>query len=407
MEPIIYTLPNGFRFVHQRNNSPVAHCGLTVNAGTRDETPAENGLAHLTEHMLFKGTTKRAAYHINNRLENVGGELNAFTTKEETVVHATVLKSDIEKAVELIADMAFHSTFPEKELVKEKEVILDEINSYKDNPTEQIFDDFEKFLFSESPIGQPTLGTPESLENIGQRQLVAFTQKYYRCPQMVFSSVGKITPKRIETFIEKHFGGFNHSNADDYTRVQPPIYKPFQKEEEKNTFQANCIIGNRAYPLSDARRIGLAVLINYLGGPASNSRLNTLLREKNGLVYTIDATYTPYSDTGAMTIYFGCDKENVSRCVALVQKELRTVSQQSFSAVQLHRIKKQLLGQLAIASENGESQMLSQGKSVMAFNKVETLEQMRAKIDAITASDLLAIANEIFAPDCLSMLIYK
>jgi predicted Zn-dependent peptidase len=303
--------------------------------------------------------------------------------------------------------MVFHAAFPEKELAKEKEVVLDEINSYKDNPQEQIFDDFENLLFAGSPIGRPTLGTPESLEKMSQRQLAAFTQRYYRCSQMVFSSVGKIAPARMETLVERHFGNFKQVDTVMHDRTQPAAYKPFHKEEEKNTFQANCIIGNRAYPLNDQRRIGLAVLINYLGGPASNSRLNTLLREKNGLVYTIDATYTPYSDTGAMTIYFGCDKENIARCIALVQKELHTISRQTFSLIQLHRIKKQLLGQLVIASENGESQMLSQGKSLMAYNKVESLTELQARINAVSVSDLLAIANEIFAPDSLSMLIYK
>ena len=406
MDITITTLPNGLRCVHQRNDSSVIHCGLTVNVGTRDELPNENGLAHLTEHMLFKGTQRRSAYHINNRLENVGGELNAFTTKEETVVHATVLRADIEKAVDLIADMTFHSTFPAKELVKEKEVIIDEINSYKDNPSEQIFDDFEELLFADSSIGRPTLGTPTSLENIEQFQLGVFTNNYYRCSQMVFSSAGKINPKRMMQLVAKYFGDFSDT-AHDYARQQPSAYKPFRKESKKNNFQANCIIGNRAYTLNDKKRIGLSVLVNYLGGPASNSRLNTLLREKNGLVYTIDASYTPYSDCGTVTIYFGSDKENTERCIDLVCRELEVVRHRAFNTLQLHRIKKQLLGQLAIASEHNEGQMLNQGKSLMVFNKVESLEELAVKINALSANDLLTIANEIFIPDDLSMLIYK
>ena len=406
MNPTIYVLPNGIRFIHRKNNSPVVHCGININAGSRDEFSAENGLAHLTEHMLFKGTAKRNAYHINNRLENVGGELNAFTTKEETVVHATVLESDVEKAVELIADITFRSTFPEKELVKEKEVILDEINSYKDNPTEQIFDDFEKFLFAHSPVGRPILGTPASLEKIEQEQLKLFTEKHYRCSQMVFSFVGKTASNHINKLMHAYFSDFR-TGDNHYKRTKPAAYKVFRKEEKRNNFQANCIIGNRAYSLQNNKRIGLAVLINYLGGPASNSRLNTLLREKNGLVYTIEANYAPYSDSGIVTIYFGCDKENLERCLSLVEKELQNLRRQTFSTVQLHRIKKQLLGQLAIASENGEAQMLSQAKSLIAYNKVESLPELHARINALSASDLSEIANEIFEADRLSMLVYK
>ncbi len=406
MNTTIVTLPNGIRFVHRKNTSPVAYCGLTINAGSRDEEVSENGMVHLIEHMLFKGTRRRSAYHINNRLENVGGELNAFTTKEETVIHATVLKSDMEKAVELIADMAFNSTFPEKELIKEKEVIIDEINSYKDNPAELIFDDFDKLLFAHSPLGAPILGTPESLAGITQEQIKKFTGAHYRTPQMVFSTIGKINPARMERLASKYFGHFTASDSP-YKRAVPGAYQPFHRVEQRNTFQAHCVMGNRAYSVNDKRRTGLALLINYLGGPAANSRLNTILREKNGLVYTIDATYTPYVDSGTATIYFGADKENIAQCVDLVNKDLAVLRNKAIGAAQLHRIKKQLLGQLFISTDNAEAQMLSQAKSLMVYNYVETFELLKEKIDALTAQELQDIAHEIFSPESLSTLIYQ
>ncbi len=416
MNTLIFTLPNGLRHVHRYINSPVLYCGLSINAGARHELPAENGMAHLVEHMVFKGTTHRNAYQINNRLENVGGELNAFTTKEETVLHATVLKSDAEKAIELLADMAFRSTFPEKELIKEKEVIIDEINSYKDNPSEQIFDDFDRLLFAGLPLGQPILGTAKTLGYIKQSQLKAFVNKHYQPAQMVFSTIGKITPKRIEQLVTKHFSGIVSMQATNTDCLAPRMdsaiekesaYKPFRKIETRNTFQAHCVMGTRAYSLHDSRRIGLSLLMNYLGGPAANSRLNTLLREKHGLVYTIEASYSPYADNGAAIIYFGADKENVSRCEELIRGELQALRTKPFGTTQLHRIKKQLLGQLAINSDNAEAQMLSQAKCLMTYNYVETIEQLKAKIVALTADELQDIANDVFAEGILSTLLYN
>jgi predicted Zn-dependent peptidase len=406
MHTNVYTLPNGIRFVHRQNTSPVAYCGLTINVGSRDEKPEENGMVHLIEHMLFKGTTRRSAYHINNRLENVGGELNAFTTKEETVIHATVLKGDIEKAIELIADMAFHATFPDKELLKEKDVIIDEINSYKDNPAELIFDGFDKLLFGGSALGQPILGTPDTLRHIDSPQIKAFTQRHYHTAQMVFSTIGKLNHRRMERLVNKHFSLFPVA-GNKCERTVPAAYQPFQATENHQTFQAHCVTGNRAYAQTDPRRIGLALLVNYLGGPAANSRLNTVLREKNGLVYTIEAAYTPYQDTGACTIYFGTDKDSLEQCLDLVHKDLALLREKPFGTAQLHRIKKQLLGQLFISADNAEAQMLSQAKSLMAYNYVETFELLKAKIDALTAQELQDTANDIFAPAQLSTLIYR
>jgi predicted Zn-dependent peptidase len=402
----LFTLPNGLRFVHRYRPSPVVYCGLSIDVGSRDEAPAENGMAHLAEHMLFKGTRRRSAYHINNRLETVGGELNAFTTKEETVVHAIVLKHDFEKAVELIADMVFRSTFADKELAKEKEVIADEINSYRDNPAELIFDDFDRRLFADSPMGMPILGTAESLAGIRSPELKAFVERHYAPAQMVFSSIGRISARRMEQLAYKYFSPFPATPSGTRRTAPPTATAPFRKEQRHRTFQAHCLIGARAYSLNDPRRTGLALLVNYLGGPAANSRLNTLLREKNGLVYTVEAAYTPYLDCGAATVYFGADKERVAQCEELVYRELYELCTQLLTPTQLHRIKKQLLGQLSIQADHTEAQMLSQAKSLMAYGEVETFEQMQARIDALTAPQLRDIANEILLPENVSTLIY-
>jgi predicted Zn-dependent peptidase len=383
----------------------VAYCGLYVNAGSRDEKTRENGMAHLTEHMLFKGTARRSAHQINNRIENVGGELNAFTTKEETVVHATVLKNDLDKAVELLADIAFCSTFSEGELVKEKEVIADEINSYWDNPAELIFDDFDQWLFSGSPLGRPILGTPESLARITPERLKAFVSTHYRPSQMVFSTVAGVSIKLIEQLATKYFGAFPASGVQR-ERKAPGSCRPFRKTMDRSTYQAHCLIGNRAYSLHDPRRTALALLVNYLGGPAANSRLNSLLREDNGLVYSSEAAFTPYDDCGEVTLYFAADRDSLTQCIELVHGELAAVRTKAFGSAQLHRIKKQWTGQLFIGADNAEAQMIGNGKSVMTHGAVEPFEQLKARIDALTAMELQDVANEIFAPKHLSSLIY-
>jgi predicted Zn-dependent peptidase len=383
----------------------VAYCGLTINAGTRDEASEDHGIAHFVEHTLFKGTQKHSACFINNRLESVGGELNAFTTKEETVIHATILKRDLNKALELLAQMAFAPTFPEKEVEKERVVILDEINACKDSPSEQIFDDFEERLFSGAAIGRPILGNADSLKNIGGSQLRNFVARHYHPQNMVLSVVGNFRIARIEELVDKHFGAF-HIPGTSSARLLPEPCATFRETATRNTFQAHCIIGVRAYALHDSRRIGLALLNNYLGGPASNSLLNTLLREKYGLVYNIESNYSSYSDCGALNIYFGTDKEQVDKCRDLVLKELEKLCKEPMNNLQLQRIKKQLLGQLTIAADNNEAQMLNQGKSLLVFNKVENNKQIAEKIEALTAQQLQDTAQAVFCPEQLSWLIY-
>jgi predicted Zn-dependent peptidase len=379
---------------------------LTVNAGTRDEPLAEHGIAHFVEHMLFKGTKNYSAHFINNRLENVGGELNAFTTKEETVVHATILKNDLGKALELIADMVFNPTFPVKEFERERPVILDEINAYKDNPAEQIFDDFEERLFAQTTIGRAILGNEQSLATLAPQQLHRFVEQHYHPQNMILSVVGKISAKRIEQLSCKYFGDVA-ARPCMHSRTAPCPCAPFRVPQPRNTYQAHCMIGNRAHSLYHPGRVAASLLTNYLGGPASNSLLNTLLREKHGLVYTVEANYSPYADCGAFNIYFGTDKENVQKCCDIIAATCEKLRETPLDGRLLQRIKKQLIGQLAIAADNAESQMISQAKSLLAFNKVETPEQLKEKINAVTAAELQEIAAEMLHPDRLSTLIYS
>lgn len=398
-------LPNGIKVAHIYCPSQVTYCGLTINTGTRDELPNEHGMAHFLEHTLFKGTKKRKAYHINNRLENVGGELNAFTTKEETVIHATVLKTDLEKAVDLIADITFNSTFPEKEIEKEKTVICDEIDSYRDNPSELIFDDFDDLLFAGSPLGRSTLGNKRILKRFTSHDIRTFIQRTYNTNQMVFTSIGQVPFTKIQRWCEKYFA-LQASNNRLFERQSPAQYQPFNKKANKSTFQAHCILGNRAHGISDSRRVALSLLANVLGGPISNSILNTALREKHGLVYTIEANYITYTDTGAMSIYFGTSKSNLDKSIDLVNIELKKLRQNALTSLQLHKAKKQFISQLTIAGESNEQQMLSMGKSLLVFNKYESMSEVAKRIQAVTVTDILEVANEVFEPSQLSTLIY-
>jgi predicted Zn-dependent peptidase len=405
MDTCQFTLPNGLRVVYRQSRSNIVYCGLAVNAGTRDEPLAEHGIAHFVEHMLFKGTEKYSAHVINNRLENVGGELNAFTTKEETVVHATILKNDMGKALELIADMVFNPTFPAKEFEKEKLVILDEINAYKDNPAEQIFDDFEERLFAQTTVGRSILGSEQSLAALTPPQLHKFVTRHYHPQNMILSVVGKVSAKRVEELSCKYFGAFA-ARPQSPDRTAPGPCTPFRISQPRNTYQAHYMTGNRACSLYHPKRAAVSLFANYLGGPASNSMLNTLLREKHGLVYTVEANYSPYADCGAFSIYFGTDKENVQKCCDIMAAAFKKLRETPLDGRLLQRIKKQLIGQLAIAADNAESQMISQAKHMLAYNKVETPEQIKEKINAVTAAELQEIAAEMLDPEQLSTLIY-
>jgi predicted Zn-dependent peptidase len=405
-EYYIHTLSNGIRLIHRPVNSPVAHLGLFINTGSRDEQADEHGLAHLIEHMLFKGTTKRKAYYILSRMEDVGGELNAYTTKEETCIHGTFFNEYYARALELISDIAFNSSFPANELKKEREIILDEINSYKDSPSELIFDEFEELLFDGNPLARNILGNEEVLKLFTPDSIRSFIRRNYCTDQMVVSSVGRMEFRQLVKLFENYFN----------TPVMKPScsrahatydYKPVYRKIERNTFQTHCIIGNLAYKINDERRLALYLLNNYLGGPGMNSRLNMALRERKGYAYTIDSMYTAYTDTGNITIYFGTDKTLVEKCKDIILKELQQLREKPLSLLQLQKAKRQVHGHIAISSENNENYMLSMGKSLMIFNKIESLDETGRKIEAITPRQLTDIANDVLDYSRLSYLIYQ
>jgi predicted Zn-dependent peptidase len=402
----LHTLSNGIRLIHRYVNSPVAHLGLFINTGSRDEEHDEHGLAHLIEHMLFKGTSTRKAYYILSRMEDVGGELNAYTTKEETCIHGTFFNNYYARALELISDIAFHSAFPLNELKKEREIILDEINSYKDSPSELIFDEFEELLYDGNPLARNILGNEEGLKSFTPEQIRNFIRRNYCTGQMVVSSVGNIGFKKLVRLFENFFS----IPAMEPERVRAMVtyhYKPVERKLERNTYQAHCIIGNLAYRIDDQRRLALYLLNNYLGGPGMNSRLNMALRERKGYAYTIDSMYTSYSDTGNITIYYGTDKALIGKCRDIILKELQELRERPLSTIKLQKAKRQVMGHIAISSENNENYMLSMGKSLMVFNRIESLAETGKKIEAITSHQLQDIANEILNPEQLSYLIYQ
>jgi predicted Zn-dependent peptidase len=400
-----YTLTNGLKLVHKPDNTAVSYCGIVINAGSRDEAENEQGMAHFIEHMLFKGTEKRRSGHIINRLENVGGELNAFTSKEETVVFATVLNEHFERAMELIADVVFNSTFPQKEIDKEVVIIIDEIQSYNDSPSELIFDDFEELLFAHHSIGHNILGKPELLEQYTTADSNHFISKLYHPNEMVFFAIGDINFNQLIKWAQKYLIT-NRSFNEKPRRIAPENYTPSSLEVNKNTHQVHFMLGNIAYNLYHPKRMGLYLLNNILGGPGMNSLLNLSLREKHGLVYNVESSYQPFTDTGMWSVYFGCDPENAQKCELLVHKELSKLREQKLSPNALKKYKLQLLGQMAIANEQKENLALSLGKSFLRYGKIDDLETVRNLINAITAEQLQEIANEIFDVQQLSVLKY-
>lgn len=406
MELFFHTLNNGIRLVHHRIPGNVAHCGLVINTGSRDETGPELGMAHFIEHMLFKGTKKRKAYFILSRLEDVGGELNAYTTKEETAIHASFMKDDYERALELISDVTFNSIFPEKEIEKEKDVVIEEINSYLDNPAELIFDDFEELIFAGQPIGHNILGTTGTVKSFSQKSLSDFILKNYNTDQMVFCSVGNIQNEKVLRLFRKYLEPAPVKKRD-LLPVMPWKYKSSYVTKEMGTFQNHCIIGNVAYNLKDRRRPGMFLLNNILGGQGLNSRLNLSLREKRGLAYNVESSYNPYCDTGAFSIYFGTDNHNLEKSISVTFSELKKLREKKLGIIQLSKAKNQIKGYLARGYENHENLMLSLGKSMLVFDRIETLEEICKKIDNIDSSELLTTANDIFEQAKLSTLIYK
>jgi len=401
-----HTLPNGLRIVHKPDASPVSYCGLAINVGTRDELAHEHGMAHFVEHLIFKGTTHRKSWHILNCMEEVGGELNAYTTKEETFVYSVFLEKQFEKAMNLIADMVANSIFPEKETLKETEIVLDEIESYNDTPSDLIFDQIEELLFDNYPIGRNILGSADSLNNFSHNDIAEFHARNYRADRMVFFSLGNTDFRKVVRLAEKYLSAIP-APTTSWTRQLPELYTPLQKTENRDTHQAHYMLGNRGYSLHHPNRLALYLLNNILGGPGMNSLLNLSLRERSGLVYNVESNYTPYTDTGAITIYFGSDPKNQQRCTALVVKELNKLKTEPLTERFLAKAKQQMLGQLAISSENKESLALSMGRSILHFNRYDTVEEVALLLEEITAAQLQSIAQEVFADEKLTTLIYK
>jgi predicted Zn-dependent peptidase len=406
MDILLHTLDNGLRLVHQRIPGMVAHCGLIINIGSRDESDREHGIVHFVEHMLFKGTEKRKAFHILSRLEDVGGELNAYTTKEETAVHASFLKDDYERAVELISDVTFNSVFPDKEIEKEKDVVIEEINSYLDNPAELIFDDFEEMIFHDQPIGRNILGTEKTIRSFNKEGLLHFVRANYNTNQMVFCSVGNISDEKILKLFKTYFSRIITTERKD-REIRRWNYSPSVVTKKKDTFQNHCVIGNIAYDFKDPRRMRMFLLNNIIGGQGMNSRLNLSLREKNGLAYNVESSYNPYFDTGIFLIYFGTDSQYLNKSISITMAELKKLRESKLGTIQLSKAKSQIKGYLARGYENHESLMLSLGKSLQIFGKIDTIEEICRKIDNVTASEILETANDILEPSRLSTLIYK
>ena len=417
-----YTLDNGLRIIHLPSDSKVVYCGYQINAGTRNEEPGEEGLAHFCEHVTFKGTERRKAWHILNCLESVGGDLNAYTNKEGTVYYSAILKEHIARAVDLLTDIVFHSVYPQAEIDKEVEVICDEIESYNDSPAELIYDEFENIIFKGSPLGHNILGTAEQVRSFKTEDALRFTRKLYRPDNAIFFAYGDIDFKKLVRLLKKSFLSeerrvksekFNSPEAQAQFNIQHSTFNTQHSFEgqtivmQKNTHQAHVMIGTRAYDVNDSRRMPLYLLNNMLGGPGMNAKLNLALREHNGLVYTVESTMAAYGDTGIWSIYFGCDEHDVKRCLRLVRKELDKFMQKPLSEAQLKAAKKQIKGQIGVACDNRENFALDFGKSFLHYGWEKNVDRLYEQVDEITAEQILAVAQELFDKDRLTTLIFK
>jgi len=405
MEYYKHTLPNGLRIVHKPSAGNVSYCGFIINAGTRDEKEDEYGMAHFVEHMLFKGTKKRRSHHIINRMELVGGELNAYTNKEETVVYSIFLEQHFDRAVELLSDITFNSEFPANEIQKEIDVVIDEIHSYEDSPSDLIYDEFENLLFRDSGLGHNILGEPDTLQRFDRNKSIDFVGRFYRPSNMVFFSLGKTDFRKIVHSVEKYVTGDDRINLPN-DRISPHAIEAVVKREKRSTSQAHALIGCRAYSLFDKRRRVLQLLNNIIGGPGMNSRLNVSLREKKGLVYNIESSYTSYTDTGVFSVYFGCDKSLLDKCITLVNKELKRLKTEKLSILQLSAMKKQFFGQIGVMNDNNENIALALGKNYMHYNHFNSLEEVYKNLETITSQQILDVANEILDENEIFSLLY-
>jgi len=402
----LHTLSNGIRIAHKQvPYTQIAHCGIMIDIGSRDELPHQQGLAHFWEHMAFKGTEKRSSLNIINRLENVGGELNAYTTKEKICFHASVLDDHFEKAIDLLADITFHSVFPDKHIEREKNVILEEMSMYVDSPEDAIQDDFDQLVFANHPLGSNILGTAETVNSFDRDQLFQFINDNMDTERIVVSSVSRLPFSKVIRVAEKYLGDIPKRTALR-ERKAPGIYTPVSEQKERSISQAQCAMGQPSYALLDEKRLPFFMLVNLLGGPGMNSRFNLSLREKYGFVYSIEGNYTPYLDTGFMGIFFGTEPKQLTKSISLINKELKKVREVPLTTLQLHMTKVQLMGQLAMSEESNMSFMLMMAKSLLDTGKVDSLPEIFSEIQAITSAQLQDIAQEMFNPDNFSYLTF-
>lgn len=400
-----HILPNGLRIVHEKSSTDVVYCGFVVKAGTRHEDEADTGMAHFCEHLTFKGTRRRRACHISNGLERVGGDLNAFTSKQETVYHATVLRADFARAVDLLADIVFHSVYAQREIAREVDVIADEIDSYNDSPAELIYDEFEGMVFAGHPLGRDILGDAARLRQYTTEDALRFTGRYYRPANTVFYCLGKVDFDQVVRTVWKATSDL--SPAFLPVAPQPlPDYAPGVRRVSRGTHQAHVLVGGRAFGGADERHVGLVLLNNLLAGPGMNARLNVSLRERAGLVYTVEGTLLSYPDAGAWCVYFGCDEADVPKCRRMVEREFRRLADAPLSPARLAAAKKQLKGQVGISCDSFENYALAMGKSYAHYGRPRDVERLAGQIDGLTAAGLQDIAREVYAPDKLTTLIY-
>ncbi len=400
-----HTLENGLRIIHRQFPSEISYCGIALNTGSRDEFHSEYGMAHFVEHMLFKGTKKRKAHHISNRMENVGGDLNAYTTKEETFIYSTFLKEYFPRAVELLSDIIFNSSFPDVQINREREVILDEIDSYADYPSELIYDDFENLIFANHDFGHYILGEPDTLNAFDNEMIKAFINRQYQTSEMVFFSFGKTPFSKVVKLLEKHFN-IQQQQSERKVRVAPTLNSPVKKALEKNTTQTHVVLGWNTFSMFHPNRYVLYLLNNILGGGSLNSRLNRSLREKNGLVYNIESNISLYSDSGFYSIYFACDPKNRDKCLKLIKKEIKDIMENELTAMQLTVAKRQWKGQLGISAEINENNALSMAKNYLHHKRFIDLEEIFAQVDDITSGQIKKLAEELFSREWFE-LIYK
>ena len=402
----IFTFSNGIRLIHKQvNNTKIIHCGIIINIGSRDELKDQQGIVHFWEHMAFKGTKKRKAYQIINILESVGGELNAFTTKEKICFYASVLDAHFNKTISLLTDITFNSIFPSVEIEKEKKVILDEMQMYLDLPNESLQDDFETLLFADHPMGRNILGNEKSITSFKHIDFLQFIRKNLNDSRIVISIVGNVPALRCRKIVEKHVCGIQLP-AGNLNRIPPEALHAKSQVLKKNISRSYCAIGNTAYPVNDLNRMKFFMLTNIIGGPAMNSRLNMELREKRGLVYSVDASYTPYSDTGVFGIFFGTEKKQLERCIRLINAELKKLKTIHLGTLQLHKSKEQIIGQLAMAEENNVNLMIMLGRSLLDLGYVQVLDDIFNEIRKIQAGEIIQMANEIFNENEISCLVY-